>query len=63
MVDTPDTVPAPDELRERLIAARGFLDLDNKAIELEDLRHQAASPDLWDDPDTRQGRLATARPL
>ncbi len=51
MADTPDTVPAPDELRERLNAARGFLDLDNKAIELEDLRHQAASPDLWDDPD------------
>jgi peptide chain release factor 2 len=39
------------ELRRRLEEARGFLDLDTKASELEELREQAASPDLWNDPD------------
>lgn len=39
------------ELRKRLNDARGFLDLETKAAELEDLREQAGSPDLWDDPD------------
>ncbi len=39
------------ELRKRLRDARGFLDLDSKAAELEDLREQAGSPDLWDNPD------------
>jgi peptide chain release factor 2 len=39
------------DLRKRLHDARGFLDLDGKAAELEELRGQAAAPDLWDDPD------------
>lgn len=39
------------ELRKRLREAHGFLDLDTKSTELEQLRGQAASPDLWDDPD------------
>ncbi len=39
------------ELRKRLDEARGFLDLDAKASELEELRDQAGQPDLWDDPD------------
>lgn len=39
------------ELRKRLVDARGFLDLETKASELDDLREQAGSPDLWDDPD------------
>jgi peptide chain release factor 2 len=39
------------ELRKRLDEARGFLDLEGKAKELQDLRDQVASPDLWDDPD------------
>ncbi len=39
------------ELRKRLGEARGFLDLDTKATELDDLREQAVSPDLWDNPD------------
>jgi peptide chain release factor 2 len=39
------------ELRKRLDDARGFLDLDTKSTELEELRQQAGSPDLWDDPD------------
>lgn len=39
------------ELRKRLEEARGFLDLDTKATELEELRAQAGKPDLWDDPD------------
>ncbi|HEX2152710.1 MAG TPA: peptide chain release factor 2 [Acidimicrobiia bacterium] len=45
------TIPTPESLRERLSAARIFLDLENKAVELEDLRAQASSPDLWDDTD------------
>jgi peptide chain release factor 2 len=39
------------ELRKRLDEARGFLDLDTKAGELTELREQAGSADLWDDPD------------
>lgn len=39
------------ELRKRLDEARLFLDLEGKANELQDLRQQASSPDLWDDPD------------
>src|SRR5690606_23081995 len=45
------TLPTADSLRERLEAARKFLDLENKAVELQDLRDQASSPGLWDDPD------------
>jgi peptide chain release factor 2 len=47
------------ELRKRLDEARGFLDLQGKANELEDLRDQVASPDLWDDPD--QARSVSRR--
>jgi peptide chain release factor 2 len=39
------------ELRQRLVEARGFLDLDTKEKELEELRERASAPDLWDDPD------------
>lgn len=39
------------ELRKRLNEARGFLDLETKLAELDDLREQAGSPDLWDNPD------------
>lgn len=39
------------ELRKRLDDARRFLDLETKAAELADLREQAGSPDLWDNPD------------
>lgn len=46
-----DTKAYVAELRKRLGEARGFLDLEAKATELEELREKAASPDLWDDPD------------
>lgn len=46
-----DPLAFASELRKRLDEARGFLDLDSKAAELDDLRRQASSPDLWDDPD------------
>lgn len=39
------------ELRQRLVEARGFLDLDTKEKELEELRERASAADLWDDPD------------
>ena len=47
------------ELRKRLAEARGFLDLEGKASELEELRERAASPDLWNDPD--EARLVSQR--
>ncbi len=47
------------ELRKRLDEARGFLDLDTKAGELSELREQAGSADLWDDPD--RGRQVSSR--
>lgn len=47
------------DLRRRLGEARGFLDLDGKQSELAELREQASSPDLWDDPD--QARTVSQR--
>ncbi len=49
------------ELRQRLEEARGFLDLEGKAVELDELRERASAPDLWNDPDEARsvsGRLA-----
>jgi peptide chain release factor 2 len=39
------------ELRQRLVEARRFLDLEAKERELAALRERAAAPDLWDDQD------------
>ncbi len=39
------------DLRQRLVEARGFLDIETKEKELEQLREEASTPDLWDDPD------------
>jgi peptide chain release factor 2 len=50
-VDIHDPSASTSELRKRLGEARLFLDLDGKANELDELRQQASSPDLWDDPD------------
>ena len=50
-MDITDPRAAVAELRKRLVDARGFLDLESKAKELDELRSKAASPDLWDDPD------------
>lgn len=50
-MDITDPASYVADLRKRLHDARGFLDLDGKAAELEELRGQAAAPDLWDDPD------------
>ena len=47
------------EQRTRLEEARQFLDLDGKRTDLEKLRDQAASPDLWDDPD--EARVVSQR--
>jgi peptide chain release factor 2 len=46
-----DPKAALAELRQRLIEAREFLDLEAKEKELEELRDLASSPDLWDRPD------------
>ena len=50
-MDFHDPSASTSELRKRLDEARLFLDLDGKANELDELRQQASSPDLWDDPD------------
>jgi peptide chain release factor 2 len=50
-VDISDPMAFASALRQRLDNARGFLDLEGKGAELDDLRSQASSSDLWDDPD------------
>jgi peptide chain release factor 2 len=50
-VDIHDPVSFASELRKRLEEARVFLDLEGKEAELDELRAEASSPDLWDDPD------------
>ncbi|HEX9762669.1 MAG TPA: peptide chain release factor 2 [Acidimicrobiia bacterium] len=57
--ESTDPYALVSELRKRLDEARGFLDLEGKAKELEELRDQVASPDLWDDPD--QARSVSRR--
>lgn len=47
------------DLRQRLVEARGFLDLEAKEKELAELRDRASSPDLWDHPD--QARTVSQR--
>ena len=49
--ETSDPKATLAELRQRLVEARRFLDLETKEKELEDLRESASAPDLWDDPD------------
>ncbi|HVR33266.1 MAG TPA: peptide chain release factor 2 [Acidimicrobiia bacterium] len=38
-------------LRDRLLEARGFFDLDQKTAELEELRERVAEPEFWNDPE------------
>ncbi|MDP9144405.1 MAG: peptide chain release factor 2 [Actinomycetota bacterium] len=47
------------DLRQRLVDARGFLDLETKEKELAELRERASAPDLWDDQD--QARTVSRR--
>lgn len=54
-----DPTTFASKLRTRLDEARDFLDLEGKGNELDDLRQQASSPDLWDDP--QQARLVSQR--
>jgi peptide chain release factor 2 len=51
-VETTDPKALVTELRDRLEAARGFLDLEAKGEELTELREQVVAPGFWDDPDT-----------
>lgn len=50
-LEVTDPVELIADLRKRLGEARLFLDLDGKAAELDGLREQVSSPDLWNDPD------------
>jgi peptide chain release factor 2 len=50
-VDIHDPVSFASELRKRLEEARIFLDLEGKGADLDELRAEASSPELWDDPD------------
>ncbi|MBW3666744.1 MAG: peptide chain release factor 2 [Actinobacteria bacterium] len=54
-----DPAAAVAELRKRLSEARQFLDMEGKERDLAELREQASSPDLWDDPD--QARVVGRR--
>ena len=58
-MDISDPTSFASELRQRLDEARGFLDLDGKSQELEELRKRASSPDLWDHPD--EARIVSQR--
>jgi peptide chain release factor 2 len=58
-VEIHDPMGFAAELRKRLGEARGFLDLEGKRAELDQLREKASSPDLWDDPD--QARIVSQR--
>ncbi|MEX1124890.1 MAG: PCRF domain-containing protein, partial [Acidimicrobiia bacterium] len=49
-IEFSDPKDAVADLRKRLVEARGFLDLETKEQELAELREQASSPALWDDP-------------
>jgi peptide chain release factor 2 len=59
IVEISDPVSFATVLRKRLDEARLFLDLEGKAAELDELRTEASSPDLWDDPD--QARVVGRR--
>ncbi|MFZ0625453.1 MAG: peptide chain release factor 2 [Acidimicrobiia bacterium] len=50
-VEITDPKSTVGELRQRLVEARGFLDLETKETELAELRERASSPDLWNDQD------------
>jgi peptide chain release factor 2 len=50
-VEITDPKSTVGELRQRLVEARGFLDLETKETELAELREKASSPDLWNDQD------------
>ena len=47
------------ELRNRLVEARRFLDLETKEKELDALRERAQAPDLWDDQN--EARIVSTR--
>ncbi len=51
MTQIEDPRAALRDLRSRLDQARSFLDLEAKEQELEELRKETASPELWSDPD------------
>ena len=51
LVDISDPSGFSAAQRNRLDEARSFLDIEGKETELTELRKQASSPDLWDDPD------------
>ncbi len=59
VVEISDPTSYLAELRKRLDEARGFLDLEGKAQELEELREKASSADLWDNPD--EARVVSQR--
>ena len=54
-----DPTALVSSLCRRLEEARGFLDLEAKASELDDLRQKASSPDLWDDQE--EARVVSQR--
>jgi peptide chain release factor 2 len=58
-LDITDPKATLAELRKRLVEARGFLDLETKEKELDQLRERAQAPDLWDDQN--EARIVSQR--
>ncbi len=58
-VEITDPRATLSDLRQRLVEARGFLDLDTKERELDELRQRVSTPGFWDDPD--QARAVSRR--
>jgi peptide chain release factor 2 len=52
--DTLDPKTLVPELRQRVVDARGFLDLETKEEEAVELRKKVAEPGFWDNPDVAQ---------
>ncbi|HRK82933.1 MAG TPA: peptide chain release factor 2 [Saprospiraceae bacterium] len=49
------------DLRERLVALRRYLDVDERLIKIEDLEQQTLNPDFWSDPKKAESTLKTLK--
>ncbi|HRD80086.1 MAG TPA: peptide chain release factor 2 [Saprospiraceae bacterium] len=49
------------DLRERLVALRRYLDVDERLLKIEDLEQQTLNPDFWSDPKKAESTLKTLK--
>ena len=45
------------ELRDRLALLRGYLDVERRSFQIEDLTQQSLNPNFWDDPKTAEATM------